>query len=424
MIILTEEQHDLPLVDVQVVILTGSSADPVGKEGLARHAATLMRRGAGGRTRSEVDEAFDALGASLEIQVSPDSVTFSAHCLSRNLEPLMALLGELLVRPTFREEEHEKLRRETKALLVDIRDDDDLLCARHFERVALCSHPYGRSALGTSRSIESLDLRSAVDWFANHVKKDNVVVGFAGDIDEAKARELTSVTLDDLKGASVSSRPPLGDPKGRSGRRAVLVDKPERVQAQVLIGHPIIRTAHPDWIPLQVGATVFGGMFTSRLMTEVRVKRGWSYGAGCRLPQARAGHAFRIKVFPASEQAGPCIALVFSLWESITKAGVTRDELELAKKYLVGTWAFEVDTAAKRLDRRIDTIVMDLPEDTFARYTEHVARVTLAEACDAMRTWWKPEDAATVIVATADDLLPALQDVPVGDIEVVPFDRD
>ena len=128
--VLCEEQRDLPLVDVKVVVQPGPVADPVGHEGLSRHAAELMRRGAGSRARAELDLALDAIGAAVDVEASQDSVVFSGHCLSRHLPRLLELMGDIVCRPTFPADEHGKLVRESLALLDEIRDDDASLAGR------------------------------------------------------------------------------------------------------------------------------------------------------------------------------------------------------------------------------------------------------------------------------------------------------
>src|SRR5262249_32951535 len=151
--ILVEEHHDLPLVEVQVVVATGPGADPYGKEGLARHSVELLRRGAGARNRAELDAAFDALGAPLEPLPGYDSAGFRLTCLPRTLGPALALLADVLARPRLDADEHERLRRETLAALDDELDDDATLCVRFHARLALPGHPYGRHPLGSRAAL-------------------------------------------------------------------------------------------------------------------------------------------------------------------------------------------------------------------------------------------------------------------------------
>ncbi len=418
---LVEEKHDLPLVSVEVVLRTGAAADATGQEGLCRHAAELMRRGAGGRSREELDAAFDALGASFDAEVTQDAVTFSGRCLSRNLPAFLALVRDVICRPRLDEDEHERLRRETLGLLDEVRDDDATLAGRFFDRFALTGHPYGRTALGTAESLSRLARADAVAWVERNVRRGNVIVGFAGDLAESAAPELSAALIADLPDGAVQplllTAPSIG-----ATRRTFLIDKPERQQSQIVIGHPAPRHADTDWLPLHVACTVFGGMFTSRLMTEVRVKRGWSYGASARLVRARGGHSFRIRVFPSADQTPDTLALVLSLWEDIAKNGVTDAELDFAKAYLEGNWAFEIDTPTERLSHRLDSIIYDLPPGTYERYLDRLAAVSKDDVNSAITHWWWPQSAVILLTATAGTMTSRLRDLPIGAIEVVPYD--
>src|SRR5262249_39113772 len=145
------------------------------------------------------------------------------------------------------------------------------------------------------------------------------------------------------------------------GRRTFVVDKPERAQSQIVIGHAAPPPAHADFVALNVAATAFGGSFTSRLMQEVRVKRGWSYGAHFGAVRARAGPSFRMPVAPAAAQTADTLGLVLGLWEEAAAGGFTEDEIAHARRVLEGAWAFEIETPGARLEQRIAVIVQGLP---------------------------------------------------------------
>jgi zinc protease len=418
-IVLCEEQRVLPLFTAVVALKTGSREDPPGKEGLAQHASELMRRGTAELSRSELDGRLDDLGASLDIGCSRDAVTFTGRCLSRHQEALLTLLCECLVRPTLAEPEHARLVRESLAMLDDLRDDDASLCQRYFHRYAMAGHPYGRPTMGTAASLSALTQDDAAKWVQRNVVPDSLILGFAGDLSQAQVAKLAARATTGLHTGSFASAPPAPLPT-RRGRKTVVVDKPERDQSQILIGHDAPPPAAPDWLPLHVAATVFGGTFTSRLMQEVRVKRGWSYGADCRVGRGLGGHTFAIRVFPALEQTQGTLALVFSLWEELVQAGITKDELDFAKSYLQGNWAFELATPADRLERRLDSLLLEVPppEDFIPR----LQSVTLQSVNDALRRHMRPDDAVTVIVASAEELVEELSGLPIGPVEVVPYD--
>jgi zinc protease len=418
--ILVEEQHDLPLVEVEVVSRSGPSSDPGGKEGLARHCFELVRRGAGGRSRAELDGAFDALGAQVEPVPSHDAVAVRATCLSRNLEAVLELLGDVVCRPHLAEDEHLRLKREELAVLDEVRDDDASLAARFFDRLALAGTPYGRSPLGSEVSLGAIERVDAVAWVERSLPAENVLVGFAGDVEEARATELARAVFASLAAGERPSPPGDVAPPPR-GRRTFLVDKPERAQSQIILGHAAPRAADADFLPLHVACTAFGGTFTSRLMREVRVKRGWSYGASFRAARARGGHSLRLRVFPAAEQTPDTLALVIGLCEEVVAQGLSDEEIAHAKSYLEGSWAFEVDTPGERLDRRMEIEVLGLPADHLETFVPRLRALDPSAVNGALARHFRPSEAVIVLTATAEDMLPRLAGLPLGEVEVVDF---
>src|SRR5512139_543049 len=194
-VVIIEPSPDTPLVWFEIAIRGGASADPIGIEGLHRHAALLARRGAGSRDRAELDETLDSLGAALDIGVSRDAVQVSGLALTRNLDPVVDLAADILSEPRFDEEEHARLLRETPQVLDEIRDDDSALATRWFDWVCSPGHAYGRTSLGTEASLARIERAAAIELWKREVVADNLVIGLAGDIDEqAAARVVARLT--------------------------------------------------------------------------------------------------------------------------------------------------------------------------------------------------------------------------------------
>jgi zinc protease len=418
--ILVEEQHDLPIAEVQVVTRVGPSADPEGQEGLARHAFELMRRGAGGRSRAELDASFDALGAQVELVTSHDGIGLAVTCLERNLDATVALLGDVILRPHLQEDEHARLVREGLASLDEVRDDDPSLCQRFFERLALAGSPYGRSALGTERSLGRLTRADAEGWVARAIVGPDLIVGFAGDVSRARAEELAAGAFGAVPDRAAAASPRFTAPLPHP-RRTYLVDKPERAQSQILIGHAAPPSRHEDFLALHVGATAFGGTFTSPLVREVRVKRGWSYGVGIRTVRTRGGHSLRMRVFPSAEQTPDTLRLIFAMWQEAVGRGLAAEDVAHAQGYLEGSWAFEIDTAGERLDRRVEALLQDLPEDHAATFVARLRALDADAVNAAVRRHWRPDQATCVVTATAETMLARLEPEVTGPLEVVDY---
>jgi zinc protease len=424
--VIVEASPDTPLVWFDVAIRGGAAADPRGIEGLHRHAALLARRGAGSRDRHQLDETLDSLGAMIDVGVSRDAVTLSGLALSRHLDAVIDLAADILCEPRFATDEHARLLRETPQVLDEIRDDDSALATRWFDWLCCPGHAYGRTSLGTETSLEQIKRELAADLWKREVVADNLVIGLAGDIDERAATKIVGRLTERLPaGARVASQAQASadDPESRRGRRLIVVDKPERTQAQLRIGHLALRYGHPDTAALAIAEAVFGGLFSSRLMQEIRVKRGWSYGAGCALRRSRLPHWFEIWTAAAIDVAGPCVQLTLELLADYAANGPTDDEVDFARSYLVGAMPFHVATARQRMQLAVRDAVFDLPDGYTVKLPEALAQLTAADVRAACKRNLRPEDAVTVAVTTAEDAQAALSAANAGPMTVVDHDE-
>ncbi|HEX8790096.1 MAG TPA: pitrilysin family protein [Polyangiaceae bacterium] len=422
---LLEASHAVPLVSLVVALRSGSAMDPAGKEGLARLTTRMLRRGCEGMTAEQIDFRIDVLGAEMAVDTSPSTVAIHAQVIARNVDAFIDLLAKLLSSPTFPEDELARLRRETAAEIVEARDNDRAVAQKAMQRTLFEGHPYGRSPGGKTGSVEHVTRDDVLGFYKKHVVQGNVVIGIAGDVTAARAPELARRLIASLpKGAPTADDVP--EPSMKPGKRLVVVDKPERTQTQILVGTLGTSPHDEDHVPLVVSNAVFGGTFTSRLMREVRSKRGWSYGASARTMIDRHRQGWIMWTFPAAEDAAPCLKLTLELMGQWVQGGVTPRELAFIERYLVRSHAFEVDTAPKRLHQALDVELLSLPADYHTRWVEKVRAVTPETAATAVKNRIHPENVLAVVVGTASQVLEPLKGAmpDASDVSVVPFDQE
>ena len=420
--VIIEPSHDTPLVWFDIAIRGGASTDPIGVEGLHRHAALLARRGAGRRDRAALDETLDGLGAALDVGVTRDAVAVSGLALSRHLDAVVDLAADVLAEPRFAEDEHARLLRETPQVLDEIRDDDSALATRWFDWLCCPGHSYGRTSLGTGTSIARIERPLAIELWRREVVADNLVIGLAGDVDEATAARVVQRLVERLPAAPRPAPAHEVPAAAAPGRRLILVDKPDRTQAQLRIGHLSARYGVGDMPALAVAEAVLGGMFSSRLMQEIRVKRGWSYGAGCALRRSRLPHWFEIWMAAGIDVAGPAVALTLELFADYAAHGPTDDEVDFARSYLVGAMPFHVATARQRMQLAVRDAVFELPAGFTARLPEALGALTAADVRAACARHLRPDATVTVAVTTADQARAALEAAGAGTVDVVDHD--
>jgi zinc protease len=423
--VFVEQSDALPLVSVIIAFRSGSAHDPPGKDGLSRIAGRMLRRGAGTYSAPAVEEMIDLLGGEVAVDTSPSAMTVHFEVIRRSLDRFADLVAVLLARPTFDQGELDRLLREAEAEIIEARDSDRALASRAFRRTLFEGHPYGRRVSGTIESLRSMTRADVVSFYERHFGWDNALVAISGDVDEAEGKSLADRLLAGLrKGQAIAD--PVPPPAPRPGRHLVFVDKPERTQTQMVIGGLGTHAHDPDHIALAVANTAFGGTFTSRLMQEVRAKRGWSYGASSRVGFDRQRDAFTMWTAPAAADAPACLALQLEMLHELREKGITEEELGFVKRYVVRSHAFEIDTARKRVHHRLEGPLFDLPEGYYDRYLEQVEAVTLEAANQAVRDRLSEDDLVIGVVGTHAEIGDAVaKAIPrLAGVTVAPFDLE
>jgi zinc protease len=421
--VMLEESHSVPLVDLELTLRTGSTHDPEGLEGLTRLTWRVQRMGTPELRRDQVEEAISRLGARLSVQIAPSFVQLHGVVIRRNLDPFLELLSRLLFEPAFRQRDLAQAKRETKADLVALRDNDRSLAGRAFRQHLFGDHPYGRSAVGTLRSIGAIRRSQMKECYERHLVGGNAILGMSG----AVSREDVEGLVERHFGRMPKGRVPalrMREARPRKGRHVLIVDKPARTQTQIFMGTLGLKVGDPLFYPLLIGNTAFGGTFTSQLMQEVREKRGWSYGAYSRLGGDRKRDAWFMWTFPSAEYAVDCIALQLELLEGLMENGISAAEHRFARDYLIKSHCFDLDTASKRLTPRIDEALYNLPPYYYDDFTPSLRKVRRAEVHEALKRRLSSRDLSIVLVATAKDVEQKLAELPgIETVQSVPYDR-
>ncbi|HXJ20244.1 MAG TPA: pitrilysin family protein [Polyangia bacterium] len=426
-LLIVEEDRSVPLVHVVIASRSGSATDPRHRDGLTNLAAEWARHGAGGRTRAQLDQAFDALGATLEVRTEPDWTRFEGDVLARNLDAFLALVADVLIRPTFSPAELEKTRVEIGGQIDEQRNDDRLLCARFFMRNLYGDHPYGHPPDGLMPALDASTAAEAAAHFRRHFVGHNLIFAFSGDVDpDALAATLAKT----MRGLSDAPAPPVNPlemraPVALAGWRIQLVDKPDRQQTQLMFGHPTLRATDPDYFPLSVGLAAFGGRaMSSTLMDEVRRKRGLAYGAYLTMDERRGTTAATGWVFSATDKTVATLKLVLKLYVSFMEKGLTDADVAFFQRFLAGSQAAEMDAPDRRLETRVGYEIAGLPPDLLETFGARVAAVTPAQVNAAIKRHVHARDLAITMVATASWMKKLLLDAKIQDsaIDIVPYD--
>ena len=425
-LLIVESNRTIPLVHVVVASRSGSAEDPRHREGLTNLAAEMALRGAGGKTREELDAALDALGATLEVETQPDETRFEGDVLARNLDAYLALVADVLLRPTFAPAELARTKRELVAQIEELRTDDRALCSRFFARNVFGDHPYGHPPEGLPAAIEAATAAEVSAHFKRHFVGRNLIIAVAGDVEAA---DFAARLARAFKGMREVAPPPpdaleLRPPVPPKGWRIQLVDKPDRQQTQLMFGHPAVKATDPDYLPLLIGLSAFGGHgMNATLMNEVRTKRGLAYGAYMTLGERRGVGAATGWVFSGTDKTVATLKLVLKLYVALMEWGVTTDQVVFFRNFLIGSHAADMDAPAQRMDARVSAEVAGLPADWVDTLPARLAAVKPAAVNAALKKYVHARDLAITMVASAPVMKKLLvaSKIKESDVDVVPW---
>ncbi|MDR3212704.1 MAG: insulinase family protein [Azoarcus sp.] len=393
--------HELPMIDIQIDFAAGSAADPVGKSGLAGLTRALLDAGAGNLDEQAISERRADLGLILGGGVDNDRTSFTLRTLSAATErdASVALAANVLAHPTFPAAVLERERTRALAGLRESLTKPATLAARAFNTTVYAGHPYGVNLDAESLNATHRDDLAA--FHARHYSARNASIAIVGDIDRATAEKIALALTRDLPagGDAAETLPPPAQPAGSQARIA----NPS-AQAHILIGQPGMQRDDPDYFPLLVGNHVLGGGgFTSRLMSEVREKRGLVYDIHSYFEPRRVAGPFQIGLQTRGSQSELALQVVRDTLAAFIKDGPTEKELQAARDNLANGFGLRLDSNAKILGYVSMIGFYGLPLDWLERYPREVAAVNRAAVRDAFARRIHPDHLVTVIAGGDGD---------------------
>jgi zinc protease len=392
------ENHDLPMLDVNVGFAAGSAYDSPEKAGLGGLTQSLMSLGAGAWNEQQVAERLADVGAQMGGYFEQDRAGFTLRTLSsaKERDQALSVLDAVLARPAFPEAVLEREKARAIAGLKEAATKPEYLADRAFTAAIYPGHPYGAPADGSIETVAKLTRADLVAFHDRYYRAADMAVAIMGDIDRAGAEKLaTSLAADLPQGAAA---PPLPRVADLAAGRQLVISHPAS-QSHILIGQPGMTRDDPDYFPLLVGNYVLGGGgFDSRLIKEVRQKRGLSYSVySYFMPLADKG-PFQLGLQTRREATDEALKVVRDTLTRYLAEGPTDAELKQAKDNLVGGFPLRLDSNGKILSYLAMMDFYRLPPDWLDTYPKKVAAVTREEVVKAMRARLKPADMVTVIV--------------------------
>lgn len=396
-VLLISEEHSLPFITLQLLVDSGARKDLSGKEGLARLVATGLLLGTSKRTVVAINEELDFMGASLNTSCGRDYATVNLRVLKKDLDKGLDLFLESLTQPTFPEGEVRREVEKTLAAIQAAEDQPEEVAEKEFQKDLFLTGPYGPPVEGTKESVPRITRQTIVQFYRNHYHPNNSILVVVGDItlEEVKAKLLPRLTNWPM--GKIPEVPFKGE--FARGPKTVKIDR-AITQANIILGHRGVSRENPDFYALTVMNYILGGGgFSSRLVQEIRNKRGLAYSVASVFDPRKYPGSFQIVLQTKNSSARQAISLSLQQMERIRREMVSEKELEGAKKYLIGSFPMRLDTQGKLVNFLSQVEYYGLGLDYPEKYPGLIQSVTREEVLRVAKAYLHPEDYILVVVA-------------------------
>ncbi len=396
--VIVVEDHKLPVVNFQLFvdyppILEGPSA------GFIDLAGQLLSKGTTTRTKAEIDESIDFIGASLNTSANG----ISGRCLTKHKDKLLGVMTDILFNPSFPEDEFEKLKKQAISALAQAKDDPNQIASNVSSRIRNGrNHPYGE--IETEATIEAIKVEECKQFYETYFKPGISYLIITGDLSTEEALGIASKHFSDWENAPVR-KPVYETPQKPEATSVNFVSKLGAVQSVINITYPIeMKPGNPDAIKASVMNTLLGGYFGSRFNSNLREDKAFTYGARSVIDVDPVIGYYNAYASVRNEVTDSAIVEFLHEMEKLQKEEVPADELRMVKNYMTGSFARSLEDPSTVARFTLNTARFGLPKDYYATYLEKLSKVTAKDIQEMARKYLTTEQANIVVVGNKDEV--------------------
>jgi len=335
----------VPVISMSFAFRSGAVSDPTGKEGRAQFVASMLDEGAGDLNSEAFQEKIEDLSVRLRFRASLEIFSGSIQTLKQNRAEAFKLLALALNKPRFDQDPFLRVRAQLSASLRLDQEDPDRIASRVWYRSVFGNHPYGRPIGGTLASIYNIKREDLVSFSNSFFSRKNLLIGVAGDI----GPDELSVRLDEIFGDLPlgTDRETLAEPEIQLEGKTIVVEK-SLPQSVALFGHRGLKRTDPDWYAAYIVNRILGGGgFSSRLMEEVREKRGLAYGVYSWLNPLESVGLIMGSVATSNSRVKDSLEIIREEWRKMSELAISDKELQEAKNYINGSFPLRLDSSRR-----------------------------------------------------------------------------
>jgi zinc protease len=402
------EKPGVPLIDVFTIVKAGAAADPPGLEGTAAVTAGLLRKGTTKRTAQQFAADLDFIGGGFKADVVSDYSVVAAEFLTKDMARGFELVFDALMHPTFPQAEVDKVLAQSIDGLRAEKDDPLSVLMPYYNGYLYGGHPYGRPPSGDEISLAKIKRDTIANFCQAGYAPGNTIVAIAGDFPAAELRTKVTEMLEAWPARAVTAKP-IPTPTSIKGRRLLLIDKPDATQTYFAIGNVGIAETDPDRVATYLVNMVFGGAFTSELNEALRVKSGYTYGAGSGFDRRKVAGPFAFSSYTKNETTVPTIDLALQVLGYLHKNGITQEQLDSARSYIKGQYPPNLETSGQLAQLIATHEFYGLGDDEVNELEARLDAVTPEIAKEVIRKHFPAENLVFLLIGNARAIAPAVK---------------
>jgi len=373
------ENHELPLVNINALVKTGTMYDPQGKAGVAELTAYVMRTGGTKKLSStEIDKQLDSIAASVSLSMSLESAQIKFSILKENLEKGIDLLSQILLQPALEKDKFELAVQLKKEELRRIKDDPQKLAFREFNKLIYANDP--RGSFSTYKSLANIERNDLVEFYNRFFMPNNIIFAVSGDISKEEAVEIFRHYFGEWEVRKIPAY--LPPPAGKSKTGLYCIDK-DITQSTIVSGQFTTSKTDPDFYSFSVLDFIIGsGGFSSRIFSAVRNSEGLAYSAGSFYRARPAYGIFGTYAFTKTSSTMETLSLINSILEKIKTGTITAGETNWAKQSIINGFVFSFDTPEHIAWQQVNLESEKLPVDFLINYRNKIEKVSFKDLND------------------------------------------
>ena len=405
--LIVAERPSLPLLAIELIIRSGSEADANDLAGTGSLTGSLLTKGTEKMSAPEIANSIESLGGTIFSSAASDNSSAGVLVMSNKAEPALTILADVVLRPTFKQEEIDRLRKQSLDGLRVALQQPGSVASYVIGRVVYGDGEYGHAAGGTLETLPAIQRADIVKFYQTYYRPDNAALIFSGNVTFEQAKEYSQRFFGDWKPhqATVS---PISAATGVWKPTRIVLDMPEAGQASVSVTKPAIKRDSPDYYSGLVANAALGNGFGSRLNREIRIKRGLSYGARSSLDIRRDAGAFTASAQTKNESAAEVASLLQVELKRMKTDPVQGDELKSRQALLAGNYARSLETDLGFASQIAGLAVFNLPLETLDKFIPSVNAVTTKDVT-AFADKYLETPSSFVIVGKASAFLETLK---------------